>query len=119
MKNGDEQERKKEPETMDRRDTTYGSDFAFRMNQIDERKWKRCNLIFGCLLGFLMGAVLFAIPNSLLAESAKLVVTFVVAVLPLRFFEQRAERSLHLAKICMAICFLACIVVYAIFLIIN
>lgn len=119
MENDKEQNRKNEPDTADGRDTTYGSDFAFRMNQIGKKKWERYNLIFGCLLGLLMGAVLFAIPNSLLAESARLVAVFVIAVLPLRFFEQRAERSLHLAKICMAVCFVACIAVYAGFLIIN
>lgn len=119
MKTGEEQNRKKEPETTDGRDTTYGSDFAYRMNQIDEGKWKRYNLIFGCILGLLMGAVLFGIPNSLLQESARLVAAFVIAVLPLRFFEQRAERSLRVAKISMAVCFLSCIAVYAVFLIIT
>ncbi len=117
MTNGEEQNRRNE--TTDGRDTTYGSDFAFRMNQIDEPKWKRYSLLFGSLLGFLMGAVLFLLPDSLLAESARLVVVFVVAILPIRFFEQRAERSIRFAKICMAVSFLSCIIVYAIYLLLS
>jgi len=117
MTNGEEQHRK--TETTDGRDTTYGSDFALRMNQIDETKWKRYNLIFGSLLGLLMGAVLFLLPDSLVAESARLVVVFVIAALPMRFFEQRAERSIRHAKICMAVCFLACMIGYAVFLLVK
>jgi hypothetical protein len=117
MTNGEEQHRK--IETTDGRDTTYGSDFAFRMNQIGETKWKRNNLFFGSLLGLVMGAVLFLLPDSLLAESARLVVVFVIAVLPMRFFEQRAERSIRYAKIGMAVCFIAFIIGYAVFLLVK
>ena len=96
----------------DRDDNVYGSDFAFRMNQIEEKRWNRYAYIGGAVLGALMAGVLFLSPDSV-ADSLRLLIGMALALLPIQFLEKRAERSLKPAKKAMAIVFCAGILCYA------
>lgn len=119
MKPDEEKEERANPGTATDRDTTYGSDFAYRVNRIPEARWKRYTLWGGVCIGLLMGGVLFGIPSTLLAESARLVIAFVIGVLPVRFLEHKAERSMRFANIGIGVAFVACMIAFVVLLFVN
>ena len=110
---------RKVPVSDDQGDTSYGSDFAFRMNQLNEKAWKRYCGGFGTLIGLLMGVILFAVPASLIGDSVRLLLAFMLGMLPIRFFEKAAERNIKFAKVCMAIAFCLCMAVFAGYLLLK
>lgn len=102
-----------------RDDNIYGSDFAYRMNQIEPARWNLYAGTGGAVLGALMACALFLFPGDIASDSVRLLIAFALGVVPISFFEKRAERSLKPARMGMAAAFGLGMVCFALYLLLH
>ncbi|NCB31095.1 MAG: hypothetical protein EOM66_06770, partial [Clostridia bacterium] len=99
----------------DRDDHVYGTDFAYRMNQVPKRRWNFYAAWGGGVLGALMACILFLLPGDIASDSVRLLCVFIIGVLPISFLERRSECSLKKARIAMGIAFGTGILLYSLY----
>lgn len=92
-------------------DYAYQTEFGYNMNQVSKKNWMMGNIMGGIVLGSLMAWILFAIPDTVFSDPARMVLGILVAGIT-RFMENRAERSTKIAQAAMVITFAVGMLIY-------
>ena len=92
----------------------YQTEFSYRMNQWSKGKWFTFNIIFGVVLGLIMGAMLYLMGDYFLSDMGRTLVGALLGIWCTGFVEKTAERTTRLAQLAMIITFVLCTVAYSI-----
>lgn len=94
-------------------DYPFQTEFSYRANQISTGRWLAGNLLVGALLGIFMALVLFAVPDTVLSDIARLMIALAAGCGITRYLEQRAERTTRAAQAAMAATFAVGTLIFA------